>query len=370
MKIREVKADHFRIPLPTVLSDSVHGVMPAFELVTVSIRTDSGAEGVGYTYTVGHGGSSIRALIEHDLATILVGADSRCIEQIWNQMWWLVHWVGRGGIAAFAISAIDIALWDIKGKAAGEPLWRLLGGTQSKRIMAYAGGIDLFFSSEELRVQTESFLERGFRAIKVKVGSESMVRDIERVRLVRDIVGDNFILMADANMRWSVDEAVRACDALRDFGLHWLEEPTVPDDIEGYARIAALGKLPIAAGENMHTLFEFQRLIQFGGVSFPEPDVCNVGGVTAWMKVAHVAEANHLPITSHGAHDLHVHLLAAVSNASLMEVHGFGLERFIKEPLKFKNGEAISPERPGHGVEVLWERLDRYRVNYGAVPRP
>src|SRR5690348_16513646 len=188
MEIREVKVDHFCIPLPAVLSDSVHGAMPDFELVTVFIRTDSGLEGVGYTYTVGRGGSSIRALIEHELTSILIGADPRCIERIWSQMWWLVHWVGRGGIAAFAISAIDIALWDIKGKALAEPLWRLLGGTQSKKIMAYAGGIDLFFSSEELRVQTESFLERGFRAIKVKVGSESMVRDIERVRLVRDIV--------------------------------------------------------------------------------------------------------------------------------------------------------------------------------------
>jgi L-alanine-DL-glutamate epimerase-like enolase superfamily enzyme len=370
MQIRDVKADHFRIPLPAAVSDSVHGLMSEFELITVSIGTDSGVEGVGYTYTVGCGGASIWALIEHALKPVLVGSDVGCIEELWGKMWWAVHWVGRGGVASFAIAAVDIALWDIKGKTAGEPLWRLLGGAPRKRVMAYAGGIDLYFTLEQLRAQTESFLRQGFRAIKVKVGHDRFSTDLARLRLVREVVGTNFTLMADANMRWSVDEAIKACRVFEDLDLYWLEEPTSPDDIEGHARIASVGGLPIATGENMHTLFDFQRLINVGGVSFPEPDVCTIGGITPWMKVAHLAEANHLPVTSHGAHDLHVHLLAAVPNASLLEVHGFGLDRFIREPLRLENGEAIPPGRPGHGVEFLWDRLRPYRVDHGTYRLP
>ena len=157
--------------------------------------------------------------------------------------------------------------------------------------------------------------------------------------------------MVDANMRWTADEAIRASRALAAHDVFWLEEPTIPDDVPGHVRIVREGALPVAAGENLRTVHEFERFIGAGGVSFPEPDVSNVGGVTAWLKVAHLAEAHNLPVTSHGVHDLHVHLLAAVPNASDLEVHGFGLERFIAHPLEIRDGEAIAPDRPGHGVE-------------------
>jgi L-alanine-DL-glutamate epimerase-like enolase superfamily enzyme len=168
--------------------------------------------------------------------------------------------------------------------------------------------------------------------------------------------------MVDANMRWTADEAIRASRALAAHDVFWLEEPTIPDDVPGHARIVREGALPVAAGENLRTVHEFERLIGAGGVSFPEPDVSNVGGVTAWLKVAHVAEAHNLPVTSHGVHDLHVHLLAAVPNASYLEVHGFGLERFIAHPLEIREGEAVAPDRPGHGVELDWKGLEPTRV--------
>jgi len=361
MKIVGLEAAHFRIPLPTPLSDSIHGEMPDFELITARVRNDDGVEGVGYTYTVGRGGGAIWWLIEHELAPLLVGSDPQRTEELWDRMWWHLHWVGRGGVVSFAMSAVDIALWDLKARAADEPLWRLLGG-QAARVKAYAGGIDLQFPLERLREQTQEFLACGFRAIKMKVGRERLSEDIERVAAMRDCIGPEMPLMVDANMRWSVDEAIRASRALAEFNIYWLEEPTTPDDIEGHARIARLGVLPIATGENMHTVYEFQRMMSYGGVSFPEPDVSNMGGITAWMKVAHWAQAHHLPVTSHGVHDIHVHLLAAVPNASYMEVHGFGLERFIKESLRFEEGQAIVPERLGHGVDFLWERLEPYRV--------
>ncbi len=361
MKIGDLRTDLYCIPLSTVLSDSIHGDMPNFELVTVRVCTASGLSGLGYTYTVGRGGAAIRALIDHDLSPLLLGIDASEIEQAWKRMWWALHWVGRGGLAAFAISAIDIALWDIKAKAAGEPLWRLLGGTNN-HVKAYAGGIDLFFSHEQLREQTWRFLRRGFRAIKIKVGRDRLAEDVERVQLAREVVGPDVTLMADANMGWQVDQAIRACQTLAEFGLFWMEEPTTPDDIEGHARIAREGCLPIAAGENLRTAEEFRRMIRDGGITFPEPDLSNMGGVTAWLKVAQMAQANHLKVTSHGVHDLHVHLLAAVPNASYLEVHGFGLERFQCEPLVLAEGEAIAPDRPGHGVELIWESLAPYSV--------
>ena len=362
MTIATVQADRFSIPLPETLSDSTHGEMSHFELITVRIRDHHGAEGLGYTYTVGTAADSILSLIRNDMSPLLIGAEASRIEGLWQKLWWHLHYAGRGGPASFALSAIDIALWDLKAKTAGEPLWRLLGG-HDPAVMAYAGGIDLFFPLEKLLAQTQSNLDKGFSAIKMKVGRDSLSEDLERVAAMRDFLGRDFPLMVDANMRWRVDQAIRAARDLTEFGLVWLEEPTIPDDPQGHARIAQLGGVPIAAGENLHTLYEFRNLINAGGVDFPEPDVSNCGGITVWMKVAHLAEANNLPVTSHGVHDIHVHLLAAVPNKSYLEVHGFGLERFIANPMTLNDtGHAIAPERPGHGVAFDWDGLSVYRA--------
>ena len=361
MKIISIQTDHYHIPLPTVLTDSTHGEIPYFELVTAKVRCDTGDEGLGYTYTIGKGGAAIHALLERDVVPGLLGADARCIEELWEQMWWRLHYVGRGGIAVWAISAVDIALWDLKARRAGEPLWRFLGG-HSPRVKAYAGGIDLQLPLDGLKEQTRKNLERGFRAIKMKVGRPRLSEDIERVAAMRELLGPDIPLMVDANMRWTVAEAIRASRALAEFDVFWLEEPTIPDDIEGHARITREGALPIATGENLHSIYEFQRMIAGGGVSFPEPDVSNIGGITSWMKVAHLAEAHNLSVTTHGVHDLHVHLLAAVPNASYLEAHGFGVERYIKHPMVFEDGDTLAPERPGHGVEFDWAAMEALRV--------
>jgi L-alanine-DL-glutamate epimerase-like enolase superfamily enzyme len=357
MTILSVKADHYRIPLDVTLSDATHGEMSSFEFVTVRLATDAGQEGVGFTYTTGSGGAAIRSLVERELMPVLVNSDEDRIEQLWQQMWWRLHYVGRGGPASFAISAVDIALWDLKARRHEMPLWRFLGG-YDPRVPAYAGGIDLQFPIEQLRRQTETNLNKGFRAIKMKVGRPDLKEDLERVAAMRAMLGDDIPLMVDANMRWSADEAIRAARGMAEFDVFWLEEPTIPDDVPGHVRIAREGGLPIATGENMHTLYEFKRMIDAGGVSFPEPDVSNCGGITVWLKVAHVAEAHNLPVTTHGVHDLHVHLLAAVPNASYLEAHGFGLERFLAHPLKIEDGRAVAPDRPGHGVELDWEGLE------------
>ena len=361
MAIKSIRTDHYRIPLPVVLSDSTHGEIPAFEIVSVRITDADGLEGVGYTYSVGRGGAAIHALIERDMAPDLIGLDPSRIEAIWKMLWWRIHYVGRGGLAAHAISAVDVALWDLKGRRLGEPLWRLLGGADPK-VKAYAGGIDLYFTLDDLLRQTDGNLDKGFRAIKMKVGRANTNEDIARVAAMRKHLGDGFPLMVDANMGWTTDRAVRAARALREFDLVWLEEPTIPDDFDGHGRILTEGGVPIAAGENLHSIHEFQHLMDAGGVSYPEPDASNCGGITPWMKIAAMAEARNLPVTSHGVHDLHVHLLGAVPNASYLEAHGFGLDKYIAEPLKIVDGYATAPDRPGHGIEFDWKGLEALRV--------
>jgi L-alanine-DL-glutamate epimerase-like enolase superfamily enzyme len=291
----------------------------------------------------------------------LAGLDADLIEFIWNKLWWETHYGGRGGPTVLALSAVDMALWDLKARRQSQPLWKLLGGF-SDRVPCYAGGIDLDLPLPQLLAQTDRNLERGFRAIKMKVGRKRLSVDVERVAAMRKHLGADFPLMVDANMKWTVDEAIRAARAFAPFDLTWLEEPISPDDVAGHARVVREGGLPIAAGENLRTLWDFKHLIASGGVTFPEPDVTNCGGITHFMKIAHLAEAFNLPVTSHGAHDITVHLLAAAPNRSYLEAHGFGLDRYIAEPLKIEEGFAIAPSTPGHGISFDWKALDSIKA--------
>ena len=361
MKIQSITSDLFYIPLPEVLTDSTHGVMEHFALVTVRIRDNQGLEGLGYTYTVGKtGGAAILSMLEYDIKRLLLGEDPNEIDRIFDKLWWALHYIGRGGIASFAISAVDIALWDLKSKRANQPLWKFLGGVDDQ-VKAYAGGIDLQLPIDRLEAQTQENLDRGFRAIKMKVGRDKLEEDVKRVAAMRDFLGPDLPLMVDANMRWSVNQATEAAKAFADYNIYWLEEPVIPEDFQGHRRVLAEGGIPIASGENLHTIYEFEKLITAGGVSYPEPDVANVGGITIWRKVAQMAEQAGLPVTSHGVHDLHVHLLAAAPNASFLEAHGFGLERFLEYPLQIEEGFATAPSRTGHGVCLDWDALEHHR---------
>jgi L-alanine-DL-glutamate epimerase-like enolase superfamily enzyme len=357
-RVARVETGLYRIPLPVVLTDSMHGEMRAFEIVTARVMDADGAEGVGYTFTVGRNGGAAASVLRDEIAELATGQDGELIEALWKRLWWALHYGGRGGPTVLALSAFDIALWDLKAKRAGLPLYRLLGGFDP-RVPCYAGGIDLELSPRELIAQTDGNLAKGFRAIKMKVGRARLSEDVEKVAAMRAHLGENFPLMVDANMAWTVDAAVRAARAFAPYDLTWLEEPIPPDDVAGHARVLREGGLPVAAGENLRSLWDFKALIEAGGVTYPEPDVTNCGGVTPFMKVAHLAEAFHLPVTSHGAHDITVHLLAACPNRSFLEAHGFGLDRYIAEPLRIEDGVAVAPERPGHGVAFDWAALAR-----------
>ncbi|MCO1659027.1 mandelate racemase/muconate lactonizing enzyme family protein [Pseudonocardia humida] len=359
--VTTVRTDFYQVPLPVVLTDSTHGEIPHFELVTVRLEDSDGATGLGYTYAVNSGAEAFAVLVDRYLAPVVVGADVDRTEHTWQAMWWALHYAGRGGHATSAISAVDVALWDLRARRAGQPLWRHFGGFDPQ-VPVYAGGIDLDLPVEALLEQSDRFRAEGFRAIKMKVGRPDWREDVERVRRMREHLGDGFPLMVDANMKWSVDQAVKVARALGGFDLVWLEEPTIPDDVEGHVRVLRDGGLPIAAGENLHTLYEFRTAMAAGAVTYPEPDVCNVGGMTVFRKVAALAEAHNLPVTSHGAHDLTVHLMAAAPNRTYMEAHGFALERYLAEPLEISDGVAVAPERPGHGLTFDFAALEPHRA--------
>ncbi|MFD2611455.1 mandelate racemase/muconate lactonizing enzyme family protein [Paenibacillus gansuensis] len=361
--IVDVITEYYRIPLPELMGDAKHGIHTHFELPVVKIILENGCEGVGYTYTGGVGGRAVCNMIEHDLKPFLIGKDASRVEHLWEEMNWKIHYVGRGGIASFAISAIDIALWDLRAKKAGEPLWKLLGGANSS-TKAYAGAIDLNFPMEKLLTNIKGYIENGFSAVKIKLGQERLEEDIERVAAVRELIGPDVVFMVDANMKWSIETAVKAAKQLRQFDILWLEEPTIPEDYHGYSRISKEGGLAIAAGENLHTIYEFQNMISRGNIDFPQPDASNIGGITGWLKVAQLAYAHNLPVCTHGMQELHVSLMSAMPHASYLEVHSFPIDRYTARPLVIENGRAVAPDEPGSGVQFRWDLLASFKASF------
>ncbi len=361
-KITNLNTQYFKVPLKEPLVDAVHGTHTHFELITVTVVLADGTEGTGYTYTGGFGGKAIYQVIEHDLKPWLIGKDGSQIEGLWEAMNWKIHYVGRGGITSFAISAIDIALWDIRAKKIDQPLWKLSGGADNS-CKAYYGGIDLDFPLEKLLSNIKNQLNNGHRAIKIKLGKEDLSEDIERVKAVREMIGPDVVFMVDANMSWTVEKAIKAVKELEKYNIFWLEEPTIPDDYSGFAKIAESSSVALAMGENLHTIYEHKQALQSSKISFIQPDASNIGGITGWLKVANLAEAYNIPVCSHGMQELHVSLLSAVPHSGYLEIHSFPIDEYTENPVVVVDGRAKAPDTPGTGVVFNWGKLSPFKIN-------
>lgn len=359
MRVRSVETSYYRLPLPES-GDAGHGRLTHEELILVRVAAD-GLSGLGYAYTIGRGGRAIRALIEHDLAPLLVGQAVDDPAAVWARLWSALLYVGRGGLASFAIASVDVALWDLKARALGQPLYRLFGGT-SRPIPAYGSGVDLPLSPDALLRQVEGFLARGFRGVKVKVGRPDPTDDEARVGAVRRLIGDERDLMVDANMGWTAEQAIERGRRLERFNLRWLEEPTIPEDVAGHARIAAALETPVALGESLHSPWEFERYLAEGAVEVVQLDPITLGGLTPWWRVARAAAERGLPLSSHYADELSAHLLAAAAWPLYLEKHAFALDPYLEEPQAVVGGSVRPSERPGHGIRFAEAALAPYRA--------
>ena len=354
--ISAINIQRFEVPLAEVLVDAMHGEHTHFELVTATIRDSDGMTGTGYTYTGGKGGHAIVAMLEHDLVPFLLGKDADGVESLYDAMQTHVHYVARGGIASFAISAVDIALWDIRGRKTERPLWQMAGGAGSQ-CKAYRGGIDLNFPLPKLLDSVRGYLDEGFNGVKIKIGQPELKDDVERIAAVRDLVGPDVTFMVDANYCYRVDQAIAAAKAFAPYDIYWFEEPIIPDDYTGYAQIAETTDIPLAMGENLHTEYEFGYAFKYSRLGHIQPDSSNCGGITGWLRVAQMARDNNMPVSSHGMQELHVSLVAGQSNPGWIEAHSFPIDQYTHRPLVINNHMAVAPDTHGTGVEFNWDKL-------------
>jgi L-alanine-DL-glutamate epimerase-like enolase superfamily enzyme len=358
MRIEAIETAYYRLPLDA-MGDAGHGAIDAEEIVTVKLRA-GGLEGHGYAYTIGRGGRAVQALIEHDLAPLLLGRDATGIAALWDLMWQRLLYVGRGGLASFAIAALDIALWDLRGLCEKKPLYALLG-TTAREIPAYGSGVDLPKPLGELLAQTEGFLARGLPGVKVKVGKHEAREDEARVAAVRKLVGQGIDLMVDANMAWSATEALERGRRLEQFNPYWYEEPTIPEDVAGHARLARELAVPIALGESLHSPHEFRRYVEEHAVEVVQVDPVTNGGISASLRALEMANAAGLKASSHYCDELAAHLLCAAREPVYLEKHAFALDRYLEAPQVVSKGRVRPSEVPGTGMRFAEKALAPYR---------
>jgi L-alanine-DL-glutamate epimerase-like enolase superfamily enzyme len=331
------------------------------ETPIVRITDADGAVGVGYSYTIGTGGASVMKLLELTLAPAIIGREALEIERIWRDLLFLTHATTVGAITAIAMAAIDTALWDLKARKLGLPLHLLAGGAQPSTKLYTTEGGWLHLEQSALVEDAIRAKEAGFGGCKIKVG-RPIYEDVARISAVRDAVGAGFEIFTDANQAFAVDEAIRRARAYEPLDIGWLEEPLPADDIEGHVRLSAHTSLPIAVGESLYSHLHFREYLERHACSIVQVDVGRIGGITPWLKVAHMAECFNIAVSPHFLMELHVSLCAAVPNARWVEYIP-QLDALTLSGMTIENGRAIPSSEPGLGIAWDFDAINRQAVD-------
>jgi len=335
------------------------------ETPIVRITDADGVVGTGYSYTIGTGGHSVMALLERTLAPAIIGDDANDIEKIWKKLLFLTHATTVGAITAIAMAAIDTALWDLKARRASLPVPKLAGGAQDRiRLYTTEGGW-LHLEESALVEDALRAKEAGFGGCKLKVG-RPIHEDVRRIGKVREAVGPGFEIFTDANQAFTVDEAIRRARAYDGLDLGWLEEPLPADDIAGHRRLVEHTSIPIAVGESLYSPLHFREYLEQHAASIVQVDVGRIGGITPWLKVAHLAECFNVPVCPHFLMELHVALCAAVPNARWVEYIP-QLDELTTEGMRIEGGYAVPSSAPGLGIAWDFEAISRMAVEGSAA---
>jgi L-alanine-DL-glutamate epimerase-like enolase superfamily enzyme len=324
------------------------------ETPIVRITDADGAQGTGYTYTIGTGGPAVISLLQRTLVPRLLGREAEEIDGIWRDLLFATHATSVGAITSLALAAIDIALWDLRCRRAALPLWQMAGGAKAAVPLYSTEGGWLHLSPEDLASDAATVKAMGFAGAKIKIGKPSIAEDRARLKAVRDAVGEDFRVMVDANQAFDLTEAIRRAYMLADYGVHWFEEPLPADNICAHVELARHARVPIAVGESIYAVSPFKDYLQQGAASVIQSDVARIGGITPWLKSAHLAEAFGVPICPHFLMELHVSLVCAVPNAPILEYIP-QLDAITTSRLDIRNGMAHPHSTPGIGIDWNWD---------------
>jgi L-alanine-DL-glutamate epimerase-like enolase superfamily enzyme len=361
MKITHVTTRALRTPADNPLVVGLPAPTDTREFVTLELGTDQGAVGLGLTFFGGALTPALKTAVD-ELARLTIGEDPTQVEAITAKLRRAAGSSGPGGIFTLALSAVDIACWDLKGKAMGQSVCALLGGLRD-RVATYASGALMRpHPIDYLAKAGPRLRDMGFRQMKMQCGSEPTVAgSVERVRVMRESIGPDIDLMCDINQLWSVNQAIEIGRRIEPYHLFWLEDPTTHDDYPGMARIADALTTPIAAGEYHYGIVPFRHLLEHRSIDIVMIDLLRVGGITQWMKVAGMAEAFNLPVVSHLVPEIHVHLVAAIPNGLTVEYMPWTLALYEETP-PIERGQLVVPKKPGLGLAFDQGAMKRHQV--------
>jgi L-alanine-DL-glutamate epimerase-like enolase superfamily enzyme len=360
MKITAVRTILVNVPIAKPVKTSIHDIR-SVGCVLVFVDTDEGMTGESYIFTLSAKRLDVLNAMILSLKSELIGEDPHYTERIWQKLWREINFFGHKGVTLFGISALDMACWDVVGKASGKPLYRLWGAFRDQ-VPAYAsGGLWLSQSIDELAAEAKAFLAQGFGAMKLRIGKPRIEEDVERVRAVRQAIGPNVGLMVDANQGFTVEHAVRLGRKLEEFNLIWFEEPVQAYDLEGSARVAAALDVPIASGETEYTRYGFRQMLEMKAADILMPDLGRVGGFTEFLKVAHMAEAYEVPVSPHIFSEQSLQIMGAVPNGTYLE-HIPWFAPLYREKMRLREGLIEVSGNHGAGFAFDLQKIEDYRI--------